>query len=215
MATIRTTVIDDVPRILALITEIFEEYDCVLDAEHEDTHLLDPGPYFRARGGDFWVVEDAVEIFATVALELHQDVGELRCLYIHAQHRRQGWGRKLSRMMIDLARRAGKQQMILWSDTRFEPGPSDSTARWASPRAARATCTTPTTPSNTASSSNSKGRLLLHHRPCSLDYLRNSHAAIIEFVIGRQGRFRNLPASDRIDSQRLDRGPRPARPLHC
>ncbi len=119
MATIRATAADDVPRILALIAEIFREYDCVLDTEREDPHLLDPGPYFRAQGGDFWVVEEAGEIIATVALALHEDAGELRCLYIHPKFRRQGWGRRLSDMTVDLARQAGKKRLILWSDTRF------------------------------------------------------------------------------------------------
>ncbi len=53
---LRPVLPDDVPHVIALIAEIFREYDCVLDAEHEDTHLLAPGDYFRARGGDFWVV---------------------------------------------------------------------------------------------------------------------------------------------------------------
>ncbi len=119
MPTLRPTVPEDVPDILALIAEVFGEYGCVLDAEHEDTHLLDPGPYFRERGGDFWVVERDGRILATVALVLHDDAGEIRCLYVHRSLRRQGWGRRLSEMTMDLARQAGKRRMILWSDTRF------------------------------------------------------------------------------------------------
>ena len=119
MPTLRPTVPQDVPGILALIVEVFSEYGCVLDAEHEDTHLLDPGPYFRERGGDFWVVEQEGRIVATVALALHGDAGEIRCLYIHRSLRRQGWGRRLSEMTMDVARQAGKRRMILWSGTRF------------------------------------------------------------------------------------------------
>jgi len=119
MPTLRPTVADDVPGILAMIAEVFAEYGCVLDAEHEDRHLLDPGRYFRARGGDFWIVEQEGRILATVALALHDDAGEIRCLYVHRGLRRQGWGRRLSEMAMDLARQAGKRRMILWSDTRF------------------------------------------------------------------------------------------------
>jgi putative acetyltransferase len=116
---LRPTVPEDVPGILALIGEVYSEYDCVLDAEREERHLLEPGPYFRARGGEFWVVEEDGRIRATVAVMLEKDAGELKSLYVHSSLRRQGWGRRLTDLVIDYARAKGKQKMILWSDTRF------------------------------------------------------------------------------------------------
>jgi N-acetylglutamate synthase-like GNAT family acetyltransferase len=117
---LRPTTPEDVPGILALIDEVYGEYGCVLDAEGEERHLLEPGPYFRARGGEFWVVEEDGQIRATVAVMLHADAGELKSLYVHASLRRQGWGHKLTMLAIDYARANGKQKMILWSDTRFQ-----------------------------------------------------------------------------------------------
>jgi putative acetyltransferase len=38
---------------------------------------------------------------------------------VHPSRRRQGWGRRLTELAIDYARRAGRRRMILWSDTRF------------------------------------------------------------------------------------------------
>jgi N-acetylglutamate synthase-like GNAT family acetyltransferase len=119
MPTVRRTLPDDVPGILKLISEIFAEYGCVLDAENEDTHLLNPGPYFRERGGEFWVVEEQGKIVATAAVVLHDEAGELKCLYVHRSLRRRGWGRKLTKLGMDYARQAGKERMIVWSDTRF------------------------------------------------------------------------------------------------
>jgi N-acetylglutamate synthase-like GNAT family acetyltransferase len=116
---LRPTVTEDVPGILALIGEVYKEYGCVLDAEGDERHLLEPGPYFRARGGEFWVVEEEGVIRATVAVMLSEDAGELKSLYVHSSLRRQGWGRKLTMLAIDYARARGKQKMILWSDTRF------------------------------------------------------------------------------------------------
>ena len=116
---LRPTVPEDVPGILALIGEVYSEYDCVLDAEGEERHLLEPGPYFRTRGGEFWVVEDAGSIVATAAVMLEDDAGELKTLYVHSSLRRQGWGRKLTELTIAYARAKGKRKMILWSDTRF------------------------------------------------------------------------------------------------
>lgn len=116
---LRPTVPEDVPGILALIGEVYAEYDCVLNAEKEERHLLEPGTYFRAHGGEFWVVEEGGRIRATVAVTLDEDAGELKSLYVHPSLRRQGWGRKLTTLAIDYARANGKRKMILWSDTRF------------------------------------------------------------------------------------------------
>jgi N-acetylglutamate synthase-like GNAT family acetyltransferase len=117
--TLRPTVPEDVPGILKLIGEVYAEYDCVLYAETEKPHLLEPGSYFRKHGGEFWVVEEDGLVRATVAVLLHEDSGELKSLYVHPSLRRQGWGRRLTVLAMDYARAAGKRKMILWSDTRF------------------------------------------------------------------------------------------------
>lgn len=118
---LRPTIPEDVPAILSLIDRIFAEYDCKLDAENEDRHLLAPGPYFRASGGEFWVVEDEEgAILATVAVALHEDAGELKALYVHPTLRRHGWGQRLTELAVEHARRAARPRMFLWSDTRFQ-----------------------------------------------------------------------------------------------
>lgn len=119
MTQLRPTIPDDVPGILALIGGIFREYDCVLDAENEDTHLLNPGEYFRSRGGEFWVAENAGEIVATVGFTVHDAVAELKSLYVHPALRRQGWGERLTQMVVEHARTNDCSRLELWSDTRF------------------------------------------------------------------------------------------------
>lgn len=116
---IRPTLPGDVPQILALIGGIYAEYGCTLDAENEERHLLEPGPYFRAEGGEFWVVEEGGKVRATVAVKLHPGSAELKSLYVHPEVRRRGWGRKLVGLVIEHARRNGRKELILWSDTRF------------------------------------------------------------------------------------------------
>jgi len=116
---LRTTIPSDVPLILSLIDGIYEEYNCKLDAVNEDVHLLEPGPYFRADGGEFWVVEEEGVILATVAVLLCDECGELKALYVHPSLRRHGWGRRLTELAINYARNAAKSRMVLWSDTRF------------------------------------------------------------------------------------------------
>ena len=115
----RLTIPEDVPGIHKLIAGVYAEYDCVFDAERDEHHLLEPGPYFRAHGGEFWVVEQDGVIRATCGVLLHEDAGELKTLYVHPSLRRRGLGRRLTNLAMDYARRRGKRKMILWSDTRF------------------------------------------------------------------------------------------------
>lgn len=117
--TIRPVRKEDVPGILALISEIYGEYECVLDAENEDRHLLDPERYFGRSGGAFWVTVDEDRVIGTAGVLLHAGAGELKSLYVHRTARRTGLGRRLTEMAIEHARRAGKRRFVLWSDTRF------------------------------------------------------------------------------------------------
>lgn len=119
MSLLRPATKEDVPSILGLIDGVYAEYGCKLDAEGEEQHLLDPGTYFRAAGGEFWVVEAEGTIRATVAVFLHPDASELKSLYVHSSLRREGWGQRLTLLAIEHARRQGRTKMFLWSDTRF------------------------------------------------------------------------------------------------
>ena len=119
MITIRPARPEDTPAIHALIDTCYREYDCVLRVELDEPHLVEPGPYFRAAGGEFWVVECDGAIVATCAVKLHADSGEVKTLYVHPAARRQGLARRLTELAIEYARTAGKRKMILWSDTRF------------------------------------------------------------------------------------------------
>lgn len=108
----------DTPGIIEMIRQVFREYEYELDLE-EDRHLLDPGAYFRARGGEFWVIEADGAVRATAGVLLHPDAGELKTLYADARYRGRGWGRRLVELSIEHARRAGRSRFRLWSDTRF------------------------------------------------------------------------------------------------
>jgi GNAT superfamily N-acetyltransferase len=110
----------DTDGIQTLIAEVYAEYDCRLDVERDEPYLSDPAACFRQSGGELWVVEDEGVVKASGAVWLHAGaLAELKTLYVHRRLRRQGWGRRLVTMAIDHARRNGRRQMILWSDTRF------------------------------------------------------------------------------------------------
>ena len=110
----------DALSIQQLVNGIFGEYGLAIAVDGVDEHLAEPAEYFHARGGEFWVVEDGGQIVATVgALPHDRESVELKALYVHPSIRRQGWGRRLTLLVMDYARTKGKKRVILWSDTRF------------------------------------------------------------------------------------------------
>lgn len=110
----------DTTGILELIGGIYAEYRLVLRAALEEPHLLDGGAYFRAHGGEFWVLEHEGRIAATVAFKrLDAQTAELKTLYVHAGMRGRGLGRALVEHVMTAARNAGCTRLVLWSDTRF------------------------------------------------------------------------------------------------
>ena len=117
---IRPVIKRDIPRIIKLIAEIWNEYDCVLDTETEEKALLAPGEFFRARNGEFWIAAEKTKIVATVAVMLDKKKNaELKYLYVGKDFRKIGLGEKLTRTAIKFAEMKGAAEMILWSDTRF------------------------------------------------------------------------------------------------
>lgn len=131
---IRPAQASDTAAIRALIAAVYSDYGYQLDVRHEDTHLQDPGPYFRAGGGEFWVAEchgggtDADcgaaapgRIVATGAVYFHDDGGgtaEIKTIYVARDHRRRGLGRRMTTLALNHASRHGRR-VFLWSDTLF------------------------------------------------------------------------------------------------
>jgi len=115
----RPLVNSDIPGVLDLVGRVYAEYGCVFKPEVDDPFLLDPGPYFRPDGGEFWVVEADDAVQATGACKLHADAGELKTLYVDPRLRRRGVGAALTETAIRHAREAGRPRFFLWTDTRF------------------------------------------------------------------------------------------------
>ncbi len=110
---------EDVPGIIALVGEIFEEYGFTLNVEADEPRLLEAHTWCRSSGGGFWVVPIDGVVRATAAVFLHAGAGELKSLYVHPSLRRRGLGRRLVEMAMQRARESGRPRMILWSDTRL------------------------------------------------------------------------------------------------
>lgn len=120
--TIRTAADEDAQDLFGLLALCFAEYPgCFVDPHDDLPDLRRPGSSFEARGGAFWVVEDARgRICACIAVDYPEArSGELHRLYVRPDHRRRGLGEMLVRLVEDHARGRGASRMIFWSDTRF------------------------------------------------------------------------------------------------
>lgn len=114
----------DLEDVHSLIGDIYHEYGMTLNLEDEvERHLLDPAAYFRATGGEFWVVRDMNEtLIATAAVWLDPDdeaAAELKSLYVRKVNRRGGFGRLLVTLAMRYSRSRGRRRFVLWSDTRL------------------------------------------------------------------------------------------------
>lgn len=110
---------DDTPGVIALLRSVYAEFSDELRIE-ENPFLQDIGGFFRAEGGDFWTALDGDRVVGVCGLLLHADAGEVTSIYVDASLRGQHLGRCLLLLAIEHAIRAGKPQLYLWSDVRFE-----------------------------------------------------------------------------------------------
>jgi putative acetyltransferase len=120
--TVRSAVDSDADDLVTLVGSCFAEYEgCVLDTEHEMTHLLDVASHFAAAGGGAWVAEALRSVVGSVACRPSDGAGglELQMLYVLAPWRRRGLGSRLVGVVEDEGRKRGARFVELWSDTRF------------------------------------------------------------------------------------------------
>ncbi|MEJ7770522.1 MAG: GNAT family N-acetyltransferase [Geodermatophilaceae bacterium] len=120
---LRTAADSDAAGVQQLIGGCFAEYDgCVLDLEGIDAWMAAPASYYAAIGGQFWVLAQpsGVGLAACVGWgPVGEDRIELKNLYVSADGRRQGLGRRLVALVETSGREQAAAAVVLWSDTRF------------------------------------------------------------------------------------------------
>ncbi|MEQ1904562.1 MAG: GNAT family N-acetyltransferase [Pirellulaceae bacterium] len=113
----------DQPQIIALIDGVYTEYGEIICLEDADKDLLDIDGYYFARGGSFWVLEQAGRIVGSHAshpVATSPKVCTFRRLYLAREWRGTEWGHRLMQVTIDWAREKDFPRIEFWSDTRFK-----------------------------------------------------------------------------------------------
>lgn len=107
----------DEPAIRAMASKVLSEFDLALDLDGVDRDLDDIERSYRARGGEFWVVETMdVQVAGTCGVWFDPEVEtrcELRKMYLEPGLRGRGLGQRLLDTAIEHARRAGRTRMEL------------------------------------------------------------------------------------------------------
>ena len=120
---LRPGVVGDQEAIRRLIDSVYREYGDRLFVDDADADLLDIEGNYRARGGEFIVLDDAGQIRGTHAVLPDADdqgVCPLRRLFLEPGLRGWGSGERLMRWALDWAADHAARRLQFWSDTRFE-----------------------------------------------------------------------------------------------
>jgi len=122
---IRLATNSDCDGIIALVDGVLIEYGdrICLDPGGSEADLQDIEGGYRAKGGEFWVLEHQQRIVgchATRPFTEDQAVCTFKRLYLDTTLRGTSCGHVLMQATIDWARQESFRRIEFWSDTRFE-----------------------------------------------------------------------------------------------
>lgn len=108
--------------VIAVIDRVYREHGDVMDLNGYDRDLVDLVMSYRERGGDFIVLEcDGIVrgSHGCLPLDREERIATFRRLYLDAELRGRGYGRRLFDWTLDWARDREFRAVELWSDVRF------------------------------------------------------------------------------------------------
>ncbi len=92
-----------------------------MDVDGEMPELRALASYYAARGGALWIAESGGDVVGMIAIRPHEaNRWEICRLYVHPSRHGGGLGHHLLDRAEAHARSAGADQLVLWTDTRFE-----------------------------------------------------------------------------------------------
>jgi len=117
--TLRAAHNPDSPAVAAIVFDVLAEYGLPADPAGTDADLRDLEASYFARGGRFWVVENARgDVVGCAGLHrVDAETAELRKMYLRREARGLGLGRRLLETAIASARELGFRRLTLETAT--------------------------------------------------------------------------------------------------
>ena len=110
----------DGPDVVALVRRALREHGLRFDPAGIDRPLSAPASHYRGPGRRFWVLEAGGRVIGTAAVDRRgRWTCELMKMYLDRRHRGRGLGRRLLRVALAFARRAGYRRVVLETNTRL------------------------------------------------------------------------------------------------
>ena len=112
----------DATSIIELIGTCWSQYPGVrVDVDGEMPELRALASYYTAQGGALWIAEAGGDVVGMIGVRPHEaNRWEICRVYVHPSRHGGGLGHHLLDRAEAHARKAGADQLVLWSDTRFE-----------------------------------------------------------------------------------------------
>ncbi len=111
---------EDIPLLLALIGEVFQEYDFIYNAFDELPDFFDFDKVYAFTDSHLYVVEDSGKVVACGGYMYDEEKSPvLKRIYVDINQRRKGYGELLVRFLCDEIKELGFPEVSLWTDTRF------------------------------------------------------------------------------------------------
>ena len=112
----------DSSAVIDLIAATYLEYpNCRLDVEADEPQLLQPATYYGSKGGNLWVAETGDgSVVGSISCLAVPSGFQLYNLYVSPQIRGSGLAHSLFEQAFGFARERDADNIILWTDTRFE-----------------------------------------------------------------------------------------------
>lgn len=116
--TLRLATSSDSEAIWSLIAGVLKEYGITADQATTDSDLTDVDRHYNQTGGAFMVLLDGTHLVGTVALSRDSDTTcELCRMYLAAEYRGRGLGRRLLETVLQIAAERGFREVRLETAT--------------------------------------------------------------------------------------------------
>ncbi len=105
--------------VIAMVKAVHVEYAFTWEADGYHSDLYDVEGHYIDPGGMFWVVLDGARVVGCAGVTLHGDHCELHRMYLAADCRGRGLGRRLLDVTMEFGRSKGCERMVAWSDVKL------------------------------------------------------------------------------------------------